>query len=370
MTTTNDDRHKFRLIGVLRQQRERLGSYDKLSQAIHTASGVTIDRRKLKNLVGGLDVSLRISELKALDAYLAPLGEGLAAKPVFERSAILAEIAQSLEVAFILGSLPRQEFRRVDISHWDVRSMIEVMRSLNHYGRMQIDIEQAVYGKSRDQPIQNVENEAWFDRLASDRAALVCFGSPRVNPATEVMLAHMFGVEPFDVSGANQEPLPFRFVWPQDRPEFVSSFELDETDVAQADAKLATEIAGGDVNVMGLSIGGEVMPVHRKGDSWSTYGIIAAQRRSTGPIWLVLAGLDGASTFGAASDTWRFAEAIPPADKGEHSKVQWAVVETSVVIDPTLSGDQRVVGTQSMRHGPHFWSPETTPHDSMELFSI
>ena len=136
MKMTTDDRHKLRLVDVLRQQRDRLGSFDKLAQAIHTASGVSIDRRKLKNLVGDLDVSLRISELRALDTYLAPLGEGLAAKPVFERSAILAEIAQSLEVAFVLGSLPRRGFRRVDISHWDVRSMIEVLRSLNHYGRI------------------------------------------------------------------------------------------------------------------------------------------------------------------------------------------------------------------------------------------
>ena len=105
----NPEHHlKLRLIDVLKHEHDRWRSYETLSYEIASASGgATLDRRKLKSLVEGEDVSLRISELRALDTYLGPLGEGLAAKPVFEQAAILAEIAQSLETTFFLGSFPR-----------------------------------------------------------------------------------------------------------------------------------------------------------------------------------------------------------------------------------------------------------------------
>ena len=188
---------KLRLIDVLRREKDRKGSYDRLAQDIASVAGVTVDRRKLKNLVEGLDVSLRISEMKALDAYLGPLGEGLAAKPMFEQSAVLADIAQGTESVFLLGSLPRDDAMRIDISHWDVRSMMEVLRSLNHYGRTQIDIEEVVYRPSEGHAARSVKKDVWFARLTSDRASLVCVGSPRANRASEAVLARMFEVSPF-----------------------------------------------------------------------------------------------------------------------------------------------------------------------------
>ena len=76
-------------------------------------------------------------------------------------------------------------------------------------------------------------------------------------------------------------------------------------------------------------------------------------RRANGRIWLVLAGLDGTSTFGATSEVWRVVRSIPRAEKGQHSAVQWMVVESSVVADPKLSGDKRVIEEQEISPLPY-----------------
>ncbi len=357
---------KLRLIEVLRRERDRWGSYDRLSIEIAAASGgVTVDRRKLKNLVSGKDVSLKISELNALDAYLAPLGEGLATKPVFEQSAIMAELAQSVETTFFLGSIPRGKLGRIDISHWDVRSMIEILRSLNHYGQMQIDIEEVVYQPEKEDLAQGINDETWFARLKNGQGSLVCIGSPRVNRATEVVLSEMFDVAPFQAPLVGDEPsLPFYFIWPKDRADFVSHFSLDGPSIEGAYPVFAKEISAGNPNVMGMSFDGRVLPVHRGGEDWLTYGIIAAQRRYTGQIWLALAGLSGTSTFGVARTAKTIVEALPWAVTGKNSAVLWAVVETAVETDASLSGDKRIVRAQRIIHGPKLWPTEAPPGGS------
>jgi hypothetical protein len=360
---------KFRLIEVLRDKREDLGSYDNLSSEIKLASGgVTVDRRKLKNLVSGGNVSLKISELKALDAYLAPLGEGLAAKPIFEQSAILAELAQSVETTFFLGSFPRGKLGRIDISHWDVRSMIEILRSLNHYGQIHIDIEEVIYRPEKKGLAQDINDETWFERLKKGRGSLVCVGSPRVNRATEVVLSEMFGVAPFQAPPVDEEPsLPFKFIWPKDRADFVSHFSLDGSSIEGAYSVFAKEISAGNPDVMGMSVDGCVLPVNRGGEKWLTYGIIAAQRRYTGQVWLALAGLSGTSTFGAAHAAKTIVEALPRAETGKNSAVLWAVVETAVEKDTRLSGDKRIVTSQQIIHGPHFWQTKAHPAEAREV---
>ena len=350
MVSAHDE--KLRLMDVLRRHKEHVGSYDGLARKIQDARGTKFDRRKLKDLVEGGDVSLKITELAALDAYLAPFGEGFAANPMFEQSAILAEIVQSMEVTFILGSFPRLTYKRVDISHWDVRSMIEVLRNLNRYGRIRIDIEEVIYRSVAKRRIRAFEDEGWFGISTSERASLVCFGSPRVNRATEVLLAEMFGGAPFVPRTPSDAPLPFGFIWPKDRKNFVSCFELDDPTIARHDPAFARKIAAGDTTTMGLSVGDRLLQVRQGGKRWLSYGIIAAQRRHTGRIWLVLAGVSGASTFGASSAVWTIANAIPSADPGSNSAVLWAVVETTVETDRSLLGDQRIVTAQRIIDGP------------------
>ena len=276
----SDHRQQLRLIEVLRRHKRRLGSFDRLAREISESSGGTmVDRRKLKNLVDGADVSLRVSELRALDAYLAPMGEGLAAKPVFEQSGILAEMARRAAVRFVLGSIPRDRLQRNDISHWDVRSMIEILRDLNHYGRMQVDIEEVIYKSAREMAGADHKDEGWYHQLPRQDRSLVCIGSSRIARATEVVLAEMFEVEPFDAAQPGDRPLPFYFVWPEDRRHFVSRFGLDGASLRKADPQAARAITQGDSNVMALRIGSEALVVRRAGERWLTYGVIAAQRR-------------------------------------------------------------------------------------------
>jgi hypothetical protein len=84
------DSPALRIAKVLRDQKEVVKSYSALERAIAEANGRTsgpppVDRRKLRRIADGKDVSLTLIELRALDAFLTPLGEGLADKPLLER---------------------------------------------------------------------------------------------------------------------------------------------------------------------------------------------------------------------------------------------------------------------------------------------
>ena len=113
---------RLRMIPVLEGAKDKLGSFDKLAQEIFRACQASehpapnelkpIDRRKLKSLIEGEDVALRISELLALNEFLRPLGEGLSTKPLIQESAILPSLSRSERVTMLLGSYPRDEDRR------------------------------------------------------------------------------------------------------------------------------------------------------------------------------------------------------------------------------------------------------------------
>jgi len=60
---------------VLAKQKDKLKSYVKLEFKISQASGIFVDRRKLKKIVDGVDVAITRSDFAATDALLAPVGE-------------------------------------------------------------------------------------------------------------------------------------------------------------------------------------------------------------------------------------------------------------------------------------------------------
>ena len=80
---------KLRMAKVLGDQKKKSGSFVKLEEDIQRASEIKVDRRKLKKIVAGDNVSLSLKELVGLDAYLSRLGQGLAETPLFEVPQIL-----------------------------------------------------------------------------------------------------------------------------------------------------------------------------------------------------------------------------------------------------------------------------------------
>src|SRR5207253_1342904 len=83
-----------------------------------------------------------------------------------------------------------------------------------------------------DQAQPDLEQE-WVKLINEERSqnSLVAYGSPRVNHASELMLAKMFRVTPFSSLIANGEVnrVPFYFSWPcyGPRPLVTSSFGED-----------------------------------------------------------------------------------------------------------------------------------------------
>lgn len=122
---------------------------------------------------------------------------------------------------------------------------------------------------------------------------------------------------------------------------------------------------------MGLCVDRTVYASRRQGWKWKDYGIIAAQRRSSGQLWLVLCGLSGPTTYAAAKVLKSLADIIPPNPFGEDSKVQWAVVKSVIEEKPKtrdppsaaepkaearIPGDTRRVVVQEIVGVPKLWS--------------
>jgi len=336
----------LRLSKILRKEKERLGSYDGLAKAISDASkGKGIDRRKLNRLAEGDDVSLRISELVALDAYLAPRGEGLSVRPLFEQAGILAELSQAASVVFLLGSQPRIPEQRIDMSRWDVRSTAEIIRDMHRYrASIHFDIEDVIYPKP-DQ-ITGSKKEPWEKWLGETQTSLVCVGSPRACRATEVVLCKMFEVKPFAAPVRGEKKLPFYFVWPHEEHMFESRFADDGQSIQDIDPILAEEIQQRRFGAMALRTENGVLGVRQRGTAWTDYGVVVAQRRATGQIWLVLCGLSGPATYAAARAVKLILEAIPRTEPvGQHSPIVWTIVEAAIQLG-RVSGDPRDVVAQ------------------------
>ena len=107
-----------------------------MQEAIRAAAAddVTIDRRRLINLINGKDVKITVRELYALEAYLAPKGASLTRAPLLEPNGIAQAISERGDLAFLMTSYPRPAERRIELSHWDIDSMIHIQRGLDTYG--------------------------------------------------------------------------------------------------------------------------------------------------------------------------------------------------------------------------------------------
>jgi hypothetical protein len=313
-------------------------SYLALEKKIANANqdGKTIDRRKLRRLVAGAEnVSLTVEELKALDAFFTPLGEGLADKPIFAKPAPLRSIAEKGRVTIAIGAYPCKPEERNELNRWDVRAMAVVLQAIE---------------KSRPGTPVGVEDMRFTDGLPrpppfldEEGPSVCCIGSPRSCYAAEFMLARMLGVTEF--SEASVDHVPFRFIWsPKATRPYPSAFRAEAEQICALDNQLAADIKA-DRAWGALEIRDMLYPVRRqnkKGRIWTAHGIVLSQTRPGGQAWMVIAGMSGPATFACAAIVAADrAGAVPTLQTGQGS-IRWDVVECTVQGD----GDQQDVTSQ------------------------
>ena len=106
--------------------------------------------------------------------------------------------------------------------------------------------------------------------------------------------------------------------------------------------------------VWGMKIGDEIIVVDRTKAKWTAHGIVAAQRRSTGQIWVVVAGMSGPGTYAGARLMSAVTAALPPPARGHHSPTLWVRVEVNVDRSEP-GGDNRAVKANKVVGKPQFW---------------
>ena len=229
-----------------------------------------------------------------------------------------------------------------------------VWQSINKVsGTVKLDFEDVLCTDSA-----NAAPSTWSSELIGrgTKKSMVSIGSQRANPATELMLASMFGV--VNAQDPASAMLPFHFVWdqPSKRP---SAFSKDVSKIPQSLMKQA-RVKKREKAPWALEVNGEYYLLERFVQKSKAYGVLAAQRRSFGnsgsQVWLVLAGLSGPGTAATA----RFIEddelSLPRIESGNHSSVLWMAVEADVELIET-PGDNRIIGEPRKLCDPQIWEP-------------
>lgn len=357
---------EFRLARILWERWNAEGrSYARLARNISLANGIRvsktetgiIDRRKLTKLIEQKEFSLDLIELQALDRYLDQFNEGLAHKPIFERKQILQRLVDAGNVTFLLASRARDT--RVDLSHWDVDSLAEIQRSVNRISSSCRFDQHNVLLRTTLQEAKRALNKPWLKEMLGDSGpSLVCIGAPRACHAAEAMLAKMFHVEPF-AHARNDADLPFHFVWRRE-PQYVfrSCVARFGEDLRGFDRAATDEVVRG--HAWAVQIGNQVYRAKFPGNKpTKAYGIVAVQRRSSGQVWMVVAGLSGVGTYAASLAVPSIADTLPEKiDIGEESKVLWTAIEANVVLDKRRKSARlpRIVSWRILT-GPNQWEP-------------
>ncbi|MDH7502365.1 MAG: hypothetical protein QHJ82_06575 [Verrucomicrobiota bacterium] len=302
---------------MVARELNKAGSPYKLAEQIKSINeqqhtGCYVDRRTLEKLVKNpekVNISLRM--LKALEAYFASKGMSLKGVPIFIKPYLIDSLVEQKRITFFLGSKPRPGTHRNDISRWDTRSLARLISRVSGFEvHMDYDIEDVLLETPMDE--KAAARTDWYKMLDDSTRSLVAIGSPKACHASEVMLARMLGVEPFESAlGCNGSKLrvPFAFVWHRMPPgRFRSSFCLTHREVKRigsgieiADVDGRKHMAEKKTSALILDIDrcrAELVPAGRT--EWDAYGMIVAQRRAGGSVWVVLAGITGPATYAAA----------------------------------------------------------------------
>jgi len=336
-------KRQLRLEHLLRKHFHRLGdSFLALEKAIteahmraegidpRTKITAPVGRRKLRRILErgtSTDVSFRISELEAIDDFLNEHHEGLAFVPLFERPTLLPALVAQKHVNFLVGA--REIHGNLSVSHFDMKAYADAGRDLNRAGlgvTWELDV---VLQRSTREDAISLRDEHWQSIVANARA-VVAIASPLSNHATDLLLARMFGCQAFQAP-SSQRPRPelaMVLTEPTLSETFSSFVEPPAKNVSQIrDRRWALRV-GND-----LFVAEDEEKVRSK-----TYGVIVAQRRANGSVWIVAAGLHGAGTHAAAL-------ALPDAEislvsgrPGENGPVHVSVVEALVSCTKSARG--------------------------------
>jgi hypothetical protein len=354
----------LRITAALAERLNDVRSYSRLAAAIGTANGFPtekralekarerskkgwqggacyVDRRKLRAIIEnhrGLALSLR--ELRAIDRYLEPYGEGLAYNPLFEKPELLHNLAEFGRVEFLLGSkTDSSDPLRINISHMD-------FESLGHKQTGVLGLSRNVYFHNREVRMRETEDGARAE-LADPRLealfgphgpSIVCFASNRGNHVCEKMLCK-FGVGPrpfVKTSVPAPRSLPFHFVWPSTASYVLeSAFHMSAEEIRAEYPEAAEAVELRDAACLRYPEGCLVDELtDRDKREGRTLALCAAQRRHNGALWVLVAGVTGAATYAAAKwvgkmamDLERPGEDLPldsPLD------VHWVLLEAQV----------------------------------------
>lgn len=302
---------------IVARELSKVGSPYKLAkqiQSINTeqGTGCSVDRRTLKKLVESPEQSsISFKMLKALEVYFASKGMSLKGVPIFTKPYLIESLVEQKRLTFFMGSKPRAGAQRNDISRWDTRSLARLISRVSGFEmHMDYDIEDVLLETPMDE--QAAARTDWYKMLDDSTRSLVAIGSPKACHASEVMLARMLGVEPFGSAlGKNGGRLrvPFAFVWHRMPPgRFRSSFYLAHRElktigsgIEVVDADGRKRMAEKKASALIFNIDrcrAALVPVGKT--EWDAYGMIVAQRRAGGNVWVVLAGITGPATYAAA----------------------------------------------------------------------
>jgi hypothetical protein len=341
---------------------ERNGNWLRLSEALQEVArqaGYCVegerplfDRRNLQAFVmDGSDMALTFVKMDVLDAFLrAEFRQPFAS--LFEPAQLLPALLADDHIKIFLGAQPRvvpPDTKRTDLSHWDSRAMQEFFALINKVsGRVKLDFEDVLFEwPSRADALPYARE---LD-VAGSRTSIVSIGSQRASPVTELMLARMFDVEPFRARPVRSHPLPFQFLW--DDGDYPSAFSGH----IAVPRKRADDCASGRAP-WALRIGTRIHRLERFVPRSKTFGVLAAQRRSTGngtsQLWLVIAGLSGPGTTAAARFVGDAALSVPRVADGKNSPVMWMAVEADVTLT-SAAGDNREITRCQRLAGPEVY---------------
>jgi len=307
-----------------------------------------VDDEKLQDLVTkGGSVRLTINQFVALDRFFSQFGEGIHEKGLFERS-ILEPTANAGSVRFLLGSSEDQGELWNVVRRWDSQAMAEILQEVTQINvRVKIEIADVIRNgadKRPDYPPQ--------ESFKSSGASLIAIGSPLANPASEVLLAEMLTVQPFQRSGEVQPPLPFHFIWPSiAAPSYPSTFSV----AAQGDVlrrlRAYFKHLRPDHGVLRVNQPEPTKHGYRPlekfyesvrlKESGKAPGVIVAQQRATGQVFMVVAGVSGPGTYAAGRClTSHRTYSLPQPIGDHHGKVLVTYLQSQVTRLPHHHGDE------------------------------
>jgi hypothetical protein len=329
-----------------------------LQEDIKRLTRVSIDRRALQDIVEGNDRRFSFEQLEALDRYIGSR-QRFRLADVFESTAVMRALVAQNHVRVLIGSQPRSDVKRTDLSRWDALAMHDLFRHINRVsGKVLVDFEDVMFlgpenATKAEAWRRTIEQTDWYRSLAEDGPSVVSLGSQRACLASEVALSKMFGVVPFAKSHSVAQKLPFCFIWPSDQQNRLpSAFSRGPESLGKSTvAKLVREN-----KAWAFQVHNDVYRSNRFVEQSKTYGILAAQRRRGGSIWLVVAGLNGPGTYAASTHLNSPGFSLPLGDHGKDSPVVWIAVEADVELRQRAGDDREVVGSRVIA-GPEQWNP-------------